>query len=197
MTRRLQTPNWCDNTITLKHSDPTMIKRAHDALERGEFLNEFHPVPLDLRIVAGRVGDDETAEQQALVLQENANRAKYGYTNWYDWCVNEWGTKWDVGDEGSATLNEDGSLSASFNSAWAPPIEAYRMLEDLGFEIKAYYFEGGMMFAGIYEDGDDDYYEIGGMNSEQINAELPKELDEMFGISEQVEEYESEEADDE
>ena len=190
-------PNWCDNTITLKHSDPTMIKRAHDALERGEFLNEFHPVPLDLKIVAGRVGSDEDAEQQALVLQENANRDKYGYANWYDWCVNEWGTKWDVGDEGSATLNEDGSLSASFNSAWAPPIEAYRMLEDLGFEIKAYYFEGGMMFAGIYEDGDDDYYEIGGMNSEQINAELPKELDEMFGISEQVEEYESEEADDE
>ena len=190
-------PNWCDNTITLKHSDPTMIKRAHDALERGEFLNEFHPVPLDLKIVAGKVGDDEDAEQQALVLQENANRDKYGYANWYDWCVNEWGTKWDVGDEGSATLNEDGSLSASFNSAWAPPIEAYRMLEDLGFEIKAYYFEGGMMFAGIYEDGDDDYYEIGGMKSEQINAELPKELDEMFGISEQVEEYESEEADDE
>ena len=190
-------PNWCDNTITLKHSDPTMIKRAHDALERGEFLNEFHPVPLDLKIVAGRVGDDESAEQQALVLQENANRDKYGYANWYDWCVNEWGTKWDVGDEGSATLNEDGSLTASFNSAWSPPIEAYRMLEDLGFKIKAYYFEGGMMFAGIYEDGDDDYYEIGGMNSEQINAELPKELDEMFGISEQVEEYESEEADDE
>ena len=190
-------PNWCDNTITLKHSDPTMIKRAHDALERGEFLNEFHPVPLDLKIVAGRVGGDEDAEQQALVLQENANRDKYGYANWYDWCVYEWGTKWDVGDEGSATLNEDGSLTASFNSAWAPPIEAYRMLEDLGFEIKAYYFEGGMMFAGIYEDGDDDYYEIGGMNSEQINAELPKELDEMFGISEQVEEYESEEADDE
>ena len=190
-------PNWVDNTITLKHSDPTMIKRAHDALERGEFLNEFHPVPPDLKIVAGRVGGDEDAEQQALVLQENANRDKYGYANWYDWCVNEWGTKWDVGDEGSATLNEDGSLTASFNSAWSPPIEAYRMLEYLGFKIKAYYFEGGMMFAGIYEDGDDDYYEIGGMNSEQINAELPKELDEMFGISEQVEEYESEEADDE
>ena len=190
-------PNWVDNTITLKHSDPTMIKRAHDALERGEFLNEFHPVPLDLQIVAGRLGDDESAEQQALVLQENANRDKYGYANWYDWCVNEWGTKWDVGDEGSATLNEDGSLTASFNSAWSPPIEAYRMLEDLGFKIKAYYFEGGMMFAGIYEDGDDDYYEVGLMNSEQIDAELPKELDEMFGISEQVEEYESEEADDE
>ena len=190
-------PNWCDNTITLKHSDPTMIKRAHDALERGEFLNEFHPVPLDLKIVAGRVGDDENAEQQALVLQENANRAKYGYTNWYDWCVNKWGTKWDVGGDGSATLNEDGSLTASFNSAWAPPIEAYRVLEDLGFEIKAYYFEGGMMFAGIYEDGDDDYYEVGSMNSSEAFDLLPEDLNEMFGISDSMEQYEAEEADDE
>lgn len=190
-------PNWCDNTITLKHSDPTMIKRAHDALERGEFLNEFHPVPKSLHIVSGRCGDDDNPEQVALEAAQKSNIEVHGYKDWYDWCVNEWGTKWDVGDEGSATLNEDGSLTASFNSAWAPPIEAYRMLEDLGFEIKAYYFEGGMMFAGIYEDGDDDYYEIGGMNSEQINAELPEELNEMFGISEQVAEYESEEADDE
>ena len=190
-------PNWCNNSVEIRHTDPAMIKRAHDALERGEFLNEFHPVPPDLKIVAGRVGDDETAEQQALVLQENANRAKYGYTNWYDWCVNEWGTKWDVGSEGSATLNKDGSLTASFDSAWAPPIEAYRMLEDLGFEIKAYYFEGGMMFAGIYEDGDDDYYEVGSMNSSEAFDLLPEDLNEMFGISEQIEQYESEEAEDE
>ena len=190
-------PNWCNNSVEIRHTDPAMIKRAHDALERGEFLNEFHPVPPDLKIVAGRVGDDEDAEQQALVLQENANRAKYGYTNWYDWCVNEWGTKWVVGDEGSATLNEDGSLTASFDSAWAPPIEAYRVLEDLGFEIKAYYFEGGMMFAGIYEDGDDDYYEVGSMNSSEAFDLLPEDLNEMFGISEQIEEYESEEAEDE
>ena len=190
-------PNWCNNSVEIRHTDPAMIKRAHDALERGEFLNEFHPVPPDLKIVAGRVGDDEDAEQQALVLQENANRAKYGYTNWYDWCVNEWGTKWDVGDEGSATLNEDGSLTASFDSAWAPPIEAYRVLEDLGFEIKAYYFEGGMMFAGIYEDGDDDYYEVGSMNSSEAFDLLPEDLNEMFGISEQIEQYESEEAEDE
>ena len=190
-------PNWCENLVEIRHTDPAMIKRAHDALERGEFLNEFHPVPPDLKIVAGRVGDDEDAEQQALVLQENANRAKYGYTNWYDWCVNKWGTKWDVGGDGSATLNEDGSLTASFNSAWAPPIEAYRVLEDLGFEIKAYYFEGGMMFAGIYEDGDDDYYEVGSMNSSEAFDLLPEDLNEMFGISEQIEQYESEEAEDE
>jgi len=190
-------PNWCDNTITLKHSDPTMIKRAQEAFAKGEFLNEFHPVPEDLQIVAGRVGDDDDVHQKALGLQEQANKAKHGYANWYDWCVNEWGTKWDVNDEGTAVLHEDGSLTASFSSAWAPPIQAYGRLEDLGFEVKAYYFEGGMMFAGIYEDGDDDYYELGAMNSSEMRDILPEDLDEMFGISDQVEEYEAEEADDE
>jgi hypothetical protein len=175
-----------------------MIKRAQEALEKGEFLNEFHPVPEDLKIVAGRVGTDDDVHQKALGLQEQANKAKHGYANWYDWCVNEWGTKWDVNDEGTAVLHEDGSLTASFSSAWAPPIQAYGMLEDLGFEVKAYYFEGGMMFAGVYEDGDDDYYDLGEMNSSEMFDILPEDLNEMFGISDQVEEYEAEqEADNE
>jgi len=190
-------PNWCNNTITLRHADPAMIKRAQEALERSEFLNEFHPVPNDLKIVAGRVGADDDQAQKDLVLKEQANRAQFGYANWYDWCVNEWGTKWDVGDEGSTMINEDGSLTASFDSAWAPPVQFYAVLEDLGFEVKAYYFEGGMMFAGIYEDGDDDYYELGSMNSSEMFDILPEDLNEMFGISDQVEEYEAEEAEDE
>jgi len=174
-----------------------MIKRAQEALAKGEFLNEFHPVPGSLRIVAGRCGADDNPEQIALEAAQKNNIEVHGYRDWYDWCVNEWGTKWDVGDEGTAVLHEDGSLTASFSSAWSPPIQAYGMLEDLGFEVKAYYFEGGMMFAGIYEDGDDDYYEIGAMNSSEMRDILPEDLDEMFGISDQVEEYEAEEADDE
>ena len=70
-------PNWCDNTITLTHSDPAMIQRAHDALERSEFLNEFHPVPSELKIVAGRVGEDTDPEQIDLVAKEEANKAKF------------------------------------------------------------------------------------------------------------------------
>ena len=178
-----------------KHTDPTMIKRAQEALAKGEFLNEFHPVPEDLQIVAGRVGEDTDPKQIDLVAQEQANKAKHGYANWYDWCVNEWGTKWDVNDEGTAHLNEDGSLTASFNSAWAPPIQAYGRLEDLGFEVKAMYHEGGMAFCGIYEDGDDDYYEYGGMSSTELVDTLPAELDECFCISENVAEYEQENAD--
>jgi hypothetical protein len=54
-----------------------------------------------------------------------------------------------------------------------------------------------MGFAGIYEDGHDAYYELGNMTSEQVAEEIPSELDEMFGISETMAEYEAEEAEEE
>ena len=53
------------------------------------------------------------------------------------------------------------------------------------------------MFAGVYEDGDDDCYDLSGLNSSEMWDILPEDLNEMFGISDQVEEYEAEEADDE
>jgi len=188
-------PNWCNNTITLKHNDPEMLVRAKEALAKGEFLNEFHPVPEDLQIVAGRAGADDSPDQIDLVAAEENNLAKFGYRNWYDFCVNEWGTKWDVQDEYAEV--KDGVLTASFDSAWAPPTQAYGRLEDLGFEVSAHYFEGGMMFAGSYADGYDDYYELGGMSSGAVEALLPEDLNRMFDISETIANYEEEEAQDE
>jgi hypothetical protein len=129
--------------------------------------------------------------------KEEANREKHGYRNWYDFCVNEWGTKWDVGADGNPAQDIPGGLMLGFDSAWAPPINAYEKLFDMGFKIRAMYYEGGMAFAGIFEDGCDEYYEYGGMNSAQIAEELPVELDEAFGISESVAEWEAENAEDE
>jgi len=183
-------PNWCNNAITLKHNDPEMLVRAREALVKGEFLNEFHPVPEDLQIVAGRAGADDSPEQIDLVARETANREKYGYATWYDFCVNEWGTKWDVQDEYAEV--KDGVLTTSFDSAWAPPVQAYGRLEDLGFEVCAHYYESGMAFCGTYQDGLDDYYEIGDMTSGAVEAMLPKDLDRMFGISETIANYEEE-----
>jgi hypothetical protein len=54
------------------------------------------------------------------------------------------------------------------------------------------YYEPGMAFAGIFEDGADEYYEYSGMDSKQIAEELPVELDEAFGISESAAEWEAE-----
>jgi len=188
-------PNWCNNTLELAHEDPAMIERAKRAFAEGKLLNEFVPVPEDLHIVAGRVGDDNDPKQKELELKEELNRITHGYSTWYDFCVNEWGTKWDVGGDDYNEPHQEtpNDLTISFDSAWAPPTVAMDKLVDLGFSVRLYYYEPGMAFAGIYEDGSDDYYDYGGMNSDQVAEELPTALDEMFGISESIAEYEQEE----
>jgi hypothetical protein len=84
----------------------------------------------------------------------------------------------------------------NFDSAWAPPTGAYEQLMEQGFKILAYYYEPGMAFCGKWDDGDDDYYEYGDMSAVEIEAMLPDDLDETFGISEAVAEYEAEQEED-
>lgn len=191
-------PNWCNNTLELQHKDPTMIERARAAMIRGEFLHEFIPVPKELsETVAGSFGDTE--EQAKLLEQTKANIEKFGYGNWYDFCVNEWGTKWDIGgnDYGAPTITEDGKMIAGFDSAWSPPTAAMEKLAAMGFEVKLYYYEPGMCFAGIWEGNEDysndDYYEYGDMSSDEVAEQLPAELNDMFCISDTMAEYEDEE----
>ena len=187
-------PNWCNNTLTLEHENPAMVARAKAAFLNGRLLAEFIPVPTDLKIVAGCVGDP--VEQAKLVEQTELNRVTHGYGNWYDFCVNEWGTKWDVGGDDGVLNDIEGGIIVSFDSAWAPPTNAYEKLHEMGFKILAMYYEPGMAFAGVWEDGIDDYYEYGGLDSAGIAEELPSALDEAFGISESVAEWEAENAED-
>jgi hypothetical protein len=167
-----------------------MILRAKDALDRGEFLNEFIPVPKQLQIVAGCVGDPD--EQAKLEAQTKRNVEELGYGNWYDFCVGEWGTKWDVGGDGQSDIHPDGKmLHTSFDSAWSPPVNAYDKLVELGFGVNAMYYEGGMGYAGSYDEHGDQEINIEGMSADEIEQEHP-ELDEAFGISESIREYEAE-----
>jgi hypothetical protein len=173
-----------------------MIERARVAFNDGRLCNEFAPVPEDLHIVAGRVSDPQ--EQKDLEAQEAVNTAKFGYANWYDYCVAEWGTKWDVGGDGMTAVLEDGRLAMTFDSAWSPPLEFYAKMCDLGFSVRAYYYESGMCFAGIWEDGCDDFYDLSDCrDAQEVEDTLPTVLDEMFCISEYMREYEEENAEDE
>jgi len=190
-------PNWCNNTLELQHEDPAMIERARVAFNDGRLCEEFVPVPASLHIVAGCVSDE--AEQKKLEEDTARNVAEHGYGNWYDYCVNEWGTKWDVGGDGmTADVLEDGRLAMSFDSAWSPPLEFYGKMCDLGFSVRAYYYEGGMCFAGVWEDGYDDFYDLSDCrNSTEVADTLPAVLDDMFCISEGMAEYEAENEQDE
>lgn len=158
-------PNWCSNHLVLHHDDPQQITRAADAFRRGEFLQELVPNP---------VGEWD-----------------------YDWSVSHWGTKWDVGGDNynEPQISEDGrTLTLGFDSAWSPPTMAYDVIATQGFEISAMYYESGMAYAGQWtNDTGDDYYEFSGMSADRVQDLLPSDLDEMFGISECIREYEQEE----
>ena len=188
-------PNWCNNSVEIYHSDPAMIERVRKGFNDGGLFTELIPCPQELTdTVSGSMGEDKRAEHEA---QQAANVEKYGYANWYDFCVNEWGTKWDVGADGNPAQDIPGGLMLGFDSAWSPPIGAYEKLTDMGFRIRAMYYEPGMAFSGIWEEGQDDYYDYSGLDSAGIAEALPVELDEAFGISESAAEWEAENAEEE
>lgn len=177
-------PNWCSNTLTLTHEDAGQLIRARNAFVQGNLMQEFLPCPQEL---LNEVAPNTTNPRDMA--------AKYGATDWYSWCVNNWGTKWDVGDKDISTDDlpiEAGSITFSFDSAWSPPIAFYNHLQDLGFHVDAFYYEPGMSFCGRYLDGDDDCYEISG-NAEWVQENIPEDIDQMFGIAESMMEWEPEE----
>ena len=113
-------------------------------------------------------------------------------TNEWSWeySVNTWGTKWEVEGEWSET--DEGGVTLTFDSAWAPPIGLYEHLHSLGYEVYARYYEPGMAFCGVFDGGVDDCFDYSGMNSDEIAEYLPEDLDDYFGISSTVADWESE-----
>ena len=87
----------------------------------------------------------------------------------YDWCVNNWGTKWDVSekvgmvlvyenspskpglvDKTTEMIELNGEISLKFDTAWGPPIAAIaKIAKDYPkLDFKHTYFEAGHWFAG-------------------------------------------------
>ena len=174
-------PNWCNNSIELYHDDPEMIKRAEAAFRDGRLLDEFIPLPAELKETTAPVREVTATTEQLM--------EKYGAADWYSWCVNNWGTKWDISPYDCES--DEHNLTGSFDSPWGPPIQAYEQLQELGFSVRAYYCEPGMGFAGVF-DGVDEYYDYSGMSADEAADYLPEALDEMFNISESMREWEEE-----
>lgn len=176
-------PNWCSNNATLRHKDPAMIARAVKAYQEGRLLSEFFPCPPELHEYNAPNLDDARA---ARFLEQ------YGATDWYNWQVKNWGTKWDIGGNGEFIEQPDANtIELRFDSAWSPPIEAYGRFVELGFEIEAHYYEPGIGFFGSYIDGCEDTIDYTSMSAETIRTEFP-EQDERWGISEWLEESQAE-----
>ena len=191
-------PNWCNNTIEISHEDRSKMEALVAAVNEGKFFNHVIPVPESLSIVAGVAGKEGSPEQIELEQAEERNLAQHGYRNWYDFCATQWGTKWDTDPYNEVKLPADSNeVIFGFDTAWGPATGVYNALMDQGFAVRSYYYEPAMAFCGVWEDGGDDYYEIGGYTSKTITEAIPEELDEMFGISKSMAEWDEEEEEEE
>ncbi len=164
-------PNWCNNTLTISHPDPAMMEKAAAAWNESKFLATLVPEP------------DYPGYHDCKVKRIDGEAAM---PDWWTWRVNNWGTKWDVGystDLDNTAVIVDGVIQVCFDSAWAPPIQAYDSMVEQGFSILAYYYEPGCDFCGRYEDGDDDCYQVS-------DGDIPKDIDDAMGISDSMQEYE-------
>lgn len=172
-------PNWCSNSVTIRHENTAKLKELVTAMNEGKFCSHVIPLPKEL----------ENAVADSSINEENIR--KFGYSNWYDYCVNEWGTKWEVDCYNSAELN-DNEITANFDSAWSPPIGVYEELTKQGYYVEAYYYEPGCAFVGKYQDGFDECFGLDGCNSENVRDVIGEELDDYFAISENMAEWEEE-----
>jgi hypothetical protein len=155
-------PNWCENNLTVygpKEDIKQFIKKAKRK-DTELSLKKLYPIPVGLRYTVS--GSDEAKipktnseiekeiELKKLEQREKKLKEKYGATDWYDWCVRNWGTKWDV----KAELIEidNNSIEYYFDSAWSPPIEAIKKISrnypELEFTLE--YNEPGMGFKGKF-----------------------------------------------
>ena len=112
---------------------------------------------------------------------------------WYGWNIANWGTKWDAAPFDIEW--EDDCVNFRLETAWSPPIHFYEKMEELGYDIEAYYLEEGMAFCGQYMDGNDDFYEYGGMSADDIENEISW-AEEQFGLVSMQRDREAEEEDD-
>lgn len=124
-------PNWCNNTAIISGPKP-VIDEIKQVLNDPDrgILEYMRPMPKD---------------QEA---------------NWYDWCVTNWGTKWDATETFVGNDTEEDSVTFSFDTAWAPPIEAFRHWAERDGRVtyRLTYIEPGMGFVG-WDSYDGDYFD--------------------------------------
>ena len=99
--------------------------------------------------------------------------------NWYDWCCENWGTKWNSYD---GNVTDDG---IGFNTAWSPPSPVITALsKQIGKPLRLIYDESGMDFCGeVLAQPDGTYVD----NCYSPRSDAPAELKDDLMIDEEEE----------
>ena len=190
-------PNWCNNNISITGPNSVIDKiekivKEDDSHKENGLLNFFHPMPKELE---GTTSPSSSAKKPQPMVE--------GFDNWYDWRVENWGTKWElcefygVDRQYHSEQNEgESTITFGFDSAWSPPINAYEQFlrDNEDCSLKAWYYEGGCDFMGEWDNGQDDCFAPSDYKSTDDFWQdgVGSTLDDYFGITESMAEYEAE-----
>jgi len=165
-------PNWCFNRVRIslhnmsdeerkKFREETKISMENDA----EFsFQNILPCPQELRDHSSGsfCTEEEYADQEPCKFDGSLRMTKkmsekftekFGAKDWYNWCNNNWGTKWDPNST-DFDQNEEDEIQVSFDTAWGPAEGIYTYLLETypKLSISWFYNEPGMEFAGYLPD---------------------------------------------
>ena len=169
-------PNWCENNLTVRGPEEE-IKRFLEGTkgtdEEGEptydIVNSWFPVPAILddihsgyNTISGKKftlwRDDENGKSVGVTKEEITQlKDNCGFTNSYDWCIANWGSKWGDCYTDLVQMNDE-NLLFYFESAWGPPTEGLTKIAKDFPKLFFYltYQEPGMCFEGYvrWDDGE-------------------------------------------
>jgi hypothetical protein len=115
-------PNWCDNTLVVE-GEREKLEEFAQKVTGEETLLDFGalvPVPRELAEESGL----ESAELQR----------RYGASNLLDWCVQNWGTKWNA--EYWDRVDVGKAFEYRFDTAWTPPVDWVKRVAGIFPELK-------------------------------------------------------------
>ena len=145
-------PNYVKNIVRINADAETISKMKETLFEDGNpssfSFDKIIPRPKSLDIESStRVqnaldylnGDKNALDrykgkerEEVLKLGEIArdNLEKYGFTDWYEWSIHNWGTKWDA-CEPDADLSSTEYIGIDFNTAWSTPEPVFTKLAEM------------------------------------------------------------------
>ena len=147
-------PNWCDNRVTISSNteDDSQFQELVAKFQVERPFNEIYPMP-DFKTIPNKDGELPVAEE---IKNPNGEviTTTYNFPNgknddrWYHWCIDNWGTKWDVNI--SEEDIDEGYAEFEFQTAWAPASGIFDKIKDdyPNVDISWFYDEPGCELAG-------------------------------------------------
>ena len=146
-------PNWCYNRVSVYSENTDQVTELFDIFNNPEPFNALIPSPKwsetpnedgALPVI------EEHKDSDGKVLFTTHKFPKSGKTDdrWYDWQVQNWGTKWEPADISVEQCDEE--LEITFNTAWSPPEDICRAIRNKYPDVTVSWFfdEPGMEVAG-------------------------------------------------